>query len=151
MLSIECIEELFRRFPNNIVGVKDSSYNLFENLKLDNFSVMQGSETKLIKGLELGCAGIITATCNVTSQLARRVYDDYSSNKTQVYNQKLIDVRNEFEKYNLISALHTFKSNEDDIYKNILPPLSILSNIDQSNLMKNLKKLDFQINSKLAA
>ncbi len=149
--SIECIEELFRRFPNNIVGVKDSSYNLFENLKLDNFSVLPGSETKLLKGLELGCAGIITATCNVTSQLARRVYDDYSSNKTQVYNQKLIDVRNEFEKYNLISALHTFKSNEDDIYKNILPPLSILSNIDQSNLMKNLKKLDFQINSKLAA
>ena len=87
----------------------------------------------------------------MTSQLARRVYDDYFSNKTQVYNQKLIDVRNEFEKYNLISALHTFKSNEDDIYKNILPPLSILSNIDQSNLMKNLKKLDFQINSKLAA
>ena len=149
--SIECIEELFRRFPNNIVGVKDSSYNLFENLKLDNFSVLPGSETKLLKGLELGCAGIITATCNVTSQLARRVYDDYFSNKTQVYNQKLIDVRNEFEKYNLISALHTFKSNEDDIYKNILPPLSILSNIDQSNLMKNLKKLDFQINSKLAA
>ena len=149
--SIECIEELFRRFPNNIVGVKDSSYNLFENLKLDNFSVLPGSETKLLKGLELGCAGVITATCNVTSQLARRVYDDYFSNKTQVYNQKLIDVRNEFEKYNLISALHTFKSNEDDIYKNILPPLSILSNIDQSNLMKNLKKLDFQINSKLAA
>ena len=149
--SIECVEKLVHKFPDQIVGVKDSSYNLFEKLKLENFSVMPGSESKLIKGLENGCSGIITATCNVTSQLARSVYDDYFSNKTQVYNQKLIDVRNEFEKYNLISALHTFKSNEDDIYKNILPPLSILSNIDQSNLMKNLKKLDFQINSKLAA
>ena len=31
--SIECIKELVKRFPNQIVGVKDSSYNLFENLK----------------------------------------------------------------------------------------------------------------------
>ncbi len=149
--SIKSIEELVKRFPNNIVGVKDSSYNLFEKLKIDNFSVMPGSESKLLTGLEYGCDGIITATCNVTAQLARRVYDDYFSGKNQDYNQKLKDVRKEFEKYNLISALHTFKSNEDDIYQNILPPLDILNDNDKNNLMKNLKKLDFHINSKLAA
>ena len=31
--SIECVEKLVSKYPNNIVGVKDSSYNLFENLK----------------------------------------------------------------------------------------------------------------------
>ena len=36
-----------------IIGVKDSSYNLFENLKIDNFSVLPGSESKLFKGLQL--------------------------------------------------------------------------------------------------
>ena len=149
--SLECIEELVKRFPNNIIGVKDSSYNLFEKLKIDNFSIMPGSESKLLRGLEIGCDGIITATCNVTVQLARRVYDDFFSGKTQNYNQKLIDVRSEFEKYNLISALHTFKSDQDEIYRNILPPLGILNDNDQKSLMKNLKKLDFQINSKLAA
>ena len=41
--SLECVQELVRRFPEQIVGVKDSSYNLFENLKLDNFSVLPGS------------------------------------------------------------------------------------------------------------
>ena len=50
--SIKCIKELNKRFPNQIVGVKDSTYNLFEDLKLDNFSVMLGSETKLLKGLD---------------------------------------------------------------------------------------------------
>ena len=75
--SIECVEELVKRFPEQIIGVKDSSYNLFENLKLDNFSVLPGSESKLLKGLELGCSGIITATSNVTSELARKVYDDF--------------------------------------------------------------------------
>ena len=149
--SIECVEELVKRFPKQIVGVKDSSYNLFKKLKLENFSLMPGSESKLLNGLELGCAGVITATCNVTAQLARRVYDDFFSGKKQMYNQKLIDVRNTFEKYNLISALHTFKSEEDKIYKNLLPPLSLLDSESKNNLMENLKRLEFQINSKLAA
>ena len=68
-----------------------------------------------------------------------------------MYNQKLIDVRNTFEKYNLISALHTFKSAEDKIYKNVLPPISLLDSERENDLMENLKKLNFQINSKLAA
>ena len=106
--SVECVEELVKRYPNQIVGVKDSSYNLFENLKLDNFSVMPGSESKLFKGLQLGCSGIITATCNATSKLARKVYDDFNNKNEQTVNENLCDVRNEFEKYNLISGLHTF-------------------------------------------
>ena len=40
--SIECVEKLVKRFPDQIVGVKDSSYNLFENLKLENFSILPG-------------------------------------------------------------------------------------------------------------
>ena len=149
--SIKCIEELVKRFPQQIIGVKDSSYNLFENLKLEDFSIMPGSELKLLKGLELGCTGIITATCNVTAQLARRVYDDFFLGKDQLYNQKLIEVRKVFDKYNLISSLHTFNSREDKIYKNLLPPLSLLSEIDEKNLMSSLKELNFKLNSKLAA
>ena len=149
--SITCVEELVKRFPKQIIGVKDSSYNLFENLKLENFSMMPGSEAKLLKGLQFGCSGIITATCNVTAQLSRRVYDDFFSGKEQTYNQKLINVRNEFEKFNLISALHTLMSKDEKIYKNLLPPLDLLNSVDENNLIQNLKKLNFQINSKLAA
>ncbi len=149
--SVKCVEKLVEKFPKQIIGVKDSSYNLYENIKLENFSVLPGSESKLLNGLELGCSGIITATCNVTAQLARRVYDDFFSGKEQIYNQKLIDVRNEFEKYNLISALHTIKSKEEETYKNLLPPLDILNDNDEQNLIQNLKKLNFHFNSKLAA
>ena len=31
--SIECVEELVKKFPKQIVGVKDSSYNLYDTLK----------------------------------------------------------------------------------------------------------------------
>jgi 4-hydroxy-tetrahydrodipicolinate synthase len=149
--SIKCVENLVKKFPEQIVGVKDSSYNLFENLSIENFSVMPGSESKLLKGLEKGCSGIITATCNATAQLARKVYDDYQNDKEQSLNQKLIDVRNSFEKYNLISALHTLFSIDDKIYENLLPPLSLLNDTDKKNLMQNLKDLNFETKSQLAA
>ena len=141
--SVSCVEELVKRFPKQIIGVKDSSYNLFEKLKLDNFSVLPGSETKLLKGLELGCSGIITATCNVTASLARKVYDDFMDGNEQTVNQKLCDVRTSFENYNLISGLHFYYSKKEDIYKNILPPLSNLNQGDGKELVENLKKLNF--------
>jgi len=149
--SIECVTELVKKFPKQIVGVKDSSYNLFENLKLDNFSIFPGSELKLLKGLELGCSGIITATCNVTAEMSRRVYDDFNSGKKQSLNQKLCDVRSAFDKYNLISGLHTYCSQENKIYKNILPPLSLLNKTDEKDLINTLKDLNFTNKSSLAA
>jgi 4-hydroxy-tetrahydrodipicolinate synthase len=143
--SIECVEELVKKFPNQIVGVKDSSYNLFEHLKLDNFSILPGSESKLLKGLELGCTGIITATCNVTASLSRKVYDDFVEKKEQTKNKKLCDVRNVFEKFNLISGLHSFMSDEDKIYKNVIPPVSLLREEDKLQLIEELNKLNFTL------
>ena len=149
--SLKCVETLVNKFPKQIVGVKDSSYNLYENLKLKNFSILPGSETKLLKGLELGCSGIITATCNVTAELSRQVYDDFFAGKKQLYNDKLCDVRSTFDKYNLISSLHTFCAQNDNMYKNILPPLSLLNKNDEEELMNRLKDLKFYNKPTLAA
>ena len=149
--SIDCVKQLVKKFPNQIVGVKDSSYNLFENLKIENFSIFPGSELKLLKGLELGCSGIITATCNVTAELSRKVYDDFQDRKKQSVNDKLCDVREAFDKYNLISGLHTYCSQENKIYENILPPLSLLNKSDEKDLLNTLKNLNFTNKPSLAA
>jgi 4-hydroxy-tetrahydrodipicolinate synthase len=149
--SISCVEELVKKFPKQVVGVKDSSYNLFENLKIPNFSVFPGSELKLLKGLEIGCDGIITATCNVTAELSRKVYDDFIKKRDQNHNEKLCKVRSVFDKFNLISGLHSFMSDQDITYKNLLPPLSILNNFDKEKLVSDLNKLNFNIkNLKIA-
>jgi len=145
--SKECVEELLSKFPKQIIGVKDSSYNLFEVLKISNFSVLPGSEAKLLKGLELGCSGIITATCNVTASMSRKVYDDFINGKDQTMNEKLCNVRKVFEQFNLISGLHTFLSQIDISYNNILPILSLLSKEDKKKLFEDLEKLDFNINN----
>ena len=149
--SLDCIEELVRRFPDQIIGVKDSSYNLYENLKIDNFSILPGSELKLLKGLELGCTGIITATCNVTAKLSRKVYDDFILKNKQTSNQKLCDVRSSFDKYNLISGLHTFCAQKNAIYENILPPLRLLNQNEKKDLLESLKNLNFSLKSQMAA
>ena len=149
--SIECVEKLAKQFPEQIVGVKDSSYNLYENLKIDNFSVMPGSELKLLKGLELGCSGIITATTNVTSILARDVYDKFKNSSPQVFNEKLCLVRAVFDKYNLISGLHTFMSQIDNDFLNLLPPLKLLNETEKKLFLNELQKLNFDFKHLRAA
>ena len=141
--SINCVEKLVKKFPKQIIGVKDSSYNLYKNLKIENFSVLPGSELKLLEGLKIGCTGIITATCNVTAKLARTVYDDFYGDKSESHNEKLCNVRKVFDQFNLISGLHTFLAKENKIYENMLPPLSLLNENDKKKILEDLKKLDF--------
>ena len=143
--SIQCVENLVKKFPNQVVGVKDSSYNLFETLKIKNFSIFPGSEAKLLKGLELGCDGIITATTNVTGHLAREIYDNFNNNLSLETNQNLCDVRMSFDKYNLISGLHTLMAQKNSVYENLLPPLKLLNEVEKNNLLANLKKLNFNM------
>ena len=140
VLSFSFIHKLVIVLP---VPHAEIYFPLFENLKLDNFSVLPGSESKLLKGLQLGCSGIITATW--------KVYDDFQLGAEQTVNQKLCDVRAVFEKYNLISGLHSYYSKNDSYYKNVLPPLSILNSQEEKELINNLEKLNFSIKSLKAA
>jgi len=139
----DSVIELVKAFPKNIVGCKDSSYNLFEKLKIPNFLIFPGSEAKLLKGLELNCAGCISAVTNVTHSIARKVYDDFENKSKQTMNDRLVSVRETFDQFNLISSLHSFMSVHDNKYKNLLPPLVLLSADKQKELLSKLEVLKF--------
>ena len=151
IFSIDAITKLVKSFPKNIIGVKDSSYNLYENLKIKNFLIFPGSEAKLLKGLEKGSSGVISAVTNSTHSLARKVFDDFENKMPQTKNDQLIGVRETFDSYNLISALHSFHSIKDENYKNILPPLTLLSEQKLKELIEKLNKLKFISEKNLAA
>ncbi len=151
IFSIDAITKLVESFPKNIIGVKDSSYNLYENLKIKNFLIFPGSEAKLLKGLEKGSSGVISAVTNSTHSLARKVFDDFENKMPQTKNDQLIRVRETFDGYNLISALHSFHSTKDENYKNILPPLTLLSEQKLKELIGKLQKLKFISEKNLAA
>ena len=149
--SAESVQNLVKSFPKNIIGCKDSGYNLYETLELPNFLIFPGSEAKLLKGLELGRAGCISAVTNVTHSLARQVFDNFEKKEEQTVNKKLISVREIFDQYNLISALHSFMLREDDKFKNLLPPLTLLSSDKQKELLTKLEVLKFISNKEIAA
>ena len=99
----------------------------------------------------MGCDGIITATCNVTSLLARKVYEDFLKKNKQTQNEKLCNVRKVFDQFNLISGIHTFLSHKDPSYENLLPTLGLLNKKDKNKLIEDLDKLNFTIESLKAA
>ena len=149
--SVDVIEKLVKVYPKNIIGCKDSSYNLYERIKIPNFLMFPGSEAKLLKGLELGCAGCISAVTNVTHSLARKVFDDYESKRLQTKNEKLITVRETFDKFNLISALHSYMSTKNVKFKYLLPPLVLLTSEKQKELLSKLDTLKFVTTKNIAA
>ena len=61
----------------------------------------------------------------------------------QTANQKLCKVRNIFEKHNVISSLHSYFLKEDTIYKNLLPPLALLTTKKTQELEVKLNNLNF--------
>ncbi len=139
----EDIIKLVKNFPKNIIGCKDSSYNLYKSLKLQNFLMFPGSESKLIEGLKIGCAGCISAVTNVTNKLAREVFDQYQKEKIEDNNNRLINIRNAFDQFNLIPALHSYMSIKNKNFSNLLPPLRLLNAEDKKKLLSNLSELKF--------
>ena len=144
--SVECIKQLKEQFPKQIIGVKDSTGNIFNKIKLNNFAVLLGTEENLMNSLKMGCHGVISATCNVTSYIARKVYDDFNNDKNSSLNEKLSLIRKAFNNFDLVSGLHTYLSKKDPKFKNVLPILDLLNKNQEKKLFEELDKLDFNIN-----
>ena len=137
---------------SQIVGMKDSTGNLWNNFKAENFSMFVGSEKKLLDNLKLGGAGVISATTQFSGSLARKVYDDFKKKGSSSENEKLQAIRTAFDETgNLITALHTLKSLENKAYANLLPPLELLSESKKEELIKKLKGLGVLNNKNIAA
>ena len=149
--SHEVTTRLIKDF-SQIVGMKDSTGNLWNNFKSKNFSMFVGSEKKLIDNLKIGGAGVISATTNFSGSLAKKVYDDFKKTGSSTDDEKLKDIRSAFDDSgNLITALHTLKSIENKAYANLLPPLELLNENKKDELIKKLKGLGVLNNKNMAA
>ena len=144
----EITKKLLDHYPKNIIGMKDSTGNLWDNFKSKNFSMFVGSEKLLLDNLKIGGAGCISATTNITGILAKKVFDDFKKTKDSKEIDKLKKIRTIFDETgNLVSAVHTLKSIENLNFKNLLPPLELLSKEKKNKMLKKLKEFNF-INKK---
>lgn len=144
--EVDLVERFINDYGDNIIGCKDSSSSVWDKMKIPStFSMFVGSEINLQKNLELGGAGVISATTNVTHSIARKVFDNFKNKKKDSKTfEKLCAIRKAYdESGNLITALHYFLSLGNQNYKNLLPPLVTLDATKQKELLNKLKVLGF--------
>jgi 4-hydroxy-tetrahydrodipicolinate synthase len=81
-LSVEILEELRSRFPENFAGIKDSSGDQDNPMRLktelgSSIQVFVGNDRLLSSSLEQGADGCITALSNVCSKISREIWDGF--------------------------------------------------------------------------
>ena len=153
-ITLSLIERLLAAYPNTVVGVKDSSGD-FENMKamasqFPGFRVFAGSERLLLDCLELGGAGTISATVNVTSLQASKVFAAWrvgDADAAKEHQEHLSDSRVAIQDYPLVPALkaimarHTGNQN----WLSMRPPLTALSPADSKALFDTIDRIDLDL------
>lgn len=98
----ESIFEKLMQHPN-IIGIKDSSGNIeqLENfIKMNNrndFSILVGSDSKILQALEAGADGAVAATSNFLTKTDVNIYKSFKEGN-QIKAQELQDSINPFRK-----------------------------------------------------
>lgn len=146
--SIDLVGRLQQAHGEVISGLKDSSGD-WSNTKalieaFPNLAVFSGTEQFLCDNLALGGAGCISATTNVTAQLAAKVVASAGSKRQELQDQ-LTQIRLMLQQYPLVGALkqimewHTGRQT----WRNILPPLTSLPQEQSELLRQKVTSSDF--------
>lgn len=151
-ITIAVVERLIKDYPQTIVGLKDSSGEWEKNTvvllkNFPDFATFAGSEEFLLKNLQAGGPGCISATVNVTAPLAKTVFDlwragDGAAKDAQ---EQLTRIRLEFQQFPVIAALKflTSRRTEDSAWLNILLPHLHLPETRRQELLAALSRVEF--------
>ncbi|MBN2503099.1 MAG: dihydrodipicolinate synthase family protein [Anaerolineales bacterium] len=98
--SIELLQRLRAAFPDQFVGIKDSSGDIEHTRQVleamdTDFAVLVGSDRVLSQALSFGGSGCITAYANVASPQLRAIWDAHQDGKPTAEIQAQIDTARE--------------------------------------------------------
>ena len=107
--SDSAVDRLIREFPDTIIGMKDSSGD-WEHMKrlcerFPEFRMYAGTEKYLLDILEIGGAGCISASANITCRLAGEVYLKWKTEDAVDAQKRLTDLRILLEGYPFVPGL----------------------------------------------
>jgi 4-hydroxy-tetrahydrodipicolinate synthase len=149
--SLPLVQKLTERFPGTVAGIKDSSGD-WENTKAlitgsgaQDFDVFPGNESYLLAALQVGATGCISATANVAPQSLQAVFQNWRTPGAEELQEAAGRVRTAFQKYPTIPGLKAVlaKALNDELWKNVLPPLLPLSPVDSERLFASLAEAGF--------
>ncbi|NIF52280.1 dihydrodipicolinate synthase family protein [Burkholderia sp. Ax-1724] len=110
-LSLSLVERLLKAYPGTIAGIKDSSGDwsntsaLIAEFAAAGFEVFAGSETFLLRTLEAGGAGCITATGNVNAAAIAQLARDWRAVDAPAQQRRLDETRAVFQRFPMIAAM----------------------------------------------
>ncbi|MXZ80636.1 MAG: dihydrodipicolinate synthase family protein [Gammaproteobacteria bacterium] len=134
-------------FPGTVVAYKDSSGDFDNTMAIrasaPDLSVFPGSETFLKPGVENGCAGCISATCNVNPEAIRGVYDmliGEAAGDAEAANAEMTGFRRRIESYAPIPDMKGMLAvrRDEPRWRNVRPPLLPATGDQTRSLLREL-------------
>ncbi|WP_250866663.1 dihydrodipicolinate synthase family protein [Caballeronia sp. INSB1] len=152
-LSLALIERLLKAYPGTIAGIKDSSGDwdntsaLIDAFAATGFEVFAGSETFLLRTLQAGGAGCITATGNVNAAAIARLAREWQAVDAPAQQRRLDETRAVFQRFPMIAAMKAAIAwqSGDDAWANLRAPLVELDATQRVQLENALEAIGFRM------
>lgn len=152
-ITLNLIAMLRKRYPDTVVGAKDSS-GVWENTQAmldahakDGFDVFPASESTLSRALPLGAAGCISATVNMNPAGIHAVYRRWNEADGPALQAKADAIRQIFQAMPMIPAMkRAVAEHADDAgWATVRPPLVTLGKGESATLMSQLRAVQFDM------
>lgn len=147
-ISLDVIDRLIKRFPEIVVGIKDSSGD-FSNMsaiveRFPGFSVLVGADPLMIKLLPMGGAGCITATSNLVGGDLATVFNGFNdpakAAEVAAAQERIVAGRNAVSTYAQLPSLKVLlaKRDNNEGWLRVRPPLTGLSSSEAAKVRESL-------------
>jgi 4-hydroxy-tetrahydrodipicolinate synthase len=151
-ISLDLIERLLKAYPENVVGIKDSSGDWSNTESMlqrgwDDFRIFAGSESFLLQTMQHGGAGCISATANINPAAIHELYRKWQSENAPELQDDLNQIRNLTQAYPMIPALKAVLAEFSDLpdWRIVRPPLVALEKSDSDVLTSRLRDGGFSM------
>ena len=156
-INFNIIENLLKIYPNNVVGLKDSTGNMDNMLKtikyFNDFAVFCGNGAMALHTAKRGGAGAITGDANITAKLLSFIIHNFKKEKEidnfndlQILIEKIRNVLSSHEQISLLKAYYSIADNIEE-WNNVMPPLKRIDNPSNNKQVIALLDLVGQIDT----
>jgi 4-hydroxy-tetrahydrodipicolinate synthase len=150
-ITLELIERLVGEYPDTVVGIKDSSgdWNNMEAMltRFPGFTMFPGNESLLLRSMQHGGAGCISATANINPAGIAELAANWQSPDAPAMQDKMNDLREMMMQFPMIPAMKAavaHYSGEAD-WGIVRPPLVELGAEQKAAMLAELDKRGFEM------
>lgn len=146
-LSFELVSKLSK--ISNIIGIKDSSGDInniagyIDNTSRDEFSVLSGSDSLILKALKIGATGAISATSNLLTTNNVEIYKQFIAgnlDKAEQWQQSLEEFRRILKYASIPSVLkQSLSLSGIEVGVPRLPVLPVTNPNDNQDIVNTIK------------